>query len=127
MRRSRTSQYLADSRDVSARSEDSLESSVWDLLLRASEANLTMRREKSERYRKRANNEPTCDCDYLVESAKKQKDLMLLEAFRTVPAWFAITPDPLTPGFHSLRYLKRPVMFHFPSRMLKRFKEVAKL
>lgn len=107
-----------------------LESSVWDLLLRAEEARRRISQFEEELASKYVRRERAgrITLRNQVDKAKVDKNCMLLEAFRKAPTWFEIVEDPNTKGYHSLRYKKRPAMkFHFPSSMLNDFSEAATL
>lgn len=132
MKRSGISRSSAVSREFFEKglSDLELKSSVWDLLQRAEEANLKIRKFNAELESKVAM-QKWAGCSNLneqVDKAKKFKDSMLLEAFRKAPTWFEIVEDPNTKGYHSLRYKKLTSMkFHFPSRMLNDFSEASTL
>jgi hypothetical protein len=109
---------------IQAGGSDPLETSVWDLLQRAEQANQRKRRIQAGNnwFGVRGTRAGHYFSDVQVEQALQTKNLMLLEAYRKAPDWFLIAEDPTTPGYLSLVYKIRPQMrFHFPSSMRHEF------
>ena len=90
---------------------------VWDLILRATAANLRKNQLLSELSDKLSRQEWSgCKAlDEAISRVSAEKVALLAEVSRTAPDLILIATDPRRPGYLSVTYLPRPqIRFHVP-------------
>jgi hypothetical protein len=98
---------------------------VWDLILRATAANLRKNQLVSELSAKLSQQEWSgCTALYAAITRVSEENVaLLLEVSRMAPDTILVSTDPRRPGYLSVTYLPRPqIRFHVPDDEASRFK-----